>query len=142
MSALYERIRWNCWPRLDSLRGIARALFYGVVGNLALAALAGIFLLAAPDVVERFGWPLLSACGAIHVLLAWFTYRGSRIASLVAVAMLLGGIAYAAVAGDLVHPREDVEDAAIPFIGLLLLVNGVRGAFALHRMLDQTTATA
>ena len=142
MSALYERIRWNCWPRLDSTRGIARAAFYGIVGNLALAALAGIFLLAAPDVVARIGWLPLGACAAIHVLLAWFTFRGSRIASIAAVVMLLGEIAYAAIAGDLVHPREDVEDAAFPFIGLLLLVNGVRGTFARHRMLDQPTATA
>lgn len=142
MSGLIELIRWNIWPRQDSLKGIARAIFYGVVGNLVLAALAGIFLAAAPDVVERVGWPLLSACGAIHLLLAWFTCRGSRVASLAAVAMLLGEIAYAAIAGDLVHPRENVEEAAFPFIGLLLLANGVRGAFALRRLRDRTIATA
>lgn len=142
MSALYERIRWNCWPRLDSPRGIARALFYGIVGNLVLAALAGIFILAAPTVVTNVGWPLLAAGGVTHLVLAWFTYRGSRIATVLAVALLLGCIAYAAINGQLAHPRDDVKEAFFPFIGLLLLVNGVRGAFARHRMLDHTAATA
>lgn len=141
MSALYERIRWNCWPRLDSTRGIARALFYGIVGNLVLAALAGIIAFAAPDVVQKVGWPLLGAVGAMHLILAWFTFRGSRIATVLAVVLLLGCIAYAAVNGYLAHPRDDVKEAFFPFIGLLLLVNGVRGAFAAQRSKTETTVT-
>jgi hypothetical protein len=142
MNGLVERIRWNCWPGLDSPKGIARALFYGVVANLVLAALAGIFVIATPKVLEQVGWPLLATGGAIHLILAWFTYRGSRIATVLAVALLLGCIAYAAVTGQLVHPRDDVKEAFFPFIGLLLLVNGVRGAFALHRRSEATTTIA
>lgn len=117
---IWPNVSYKAVARKAVQEGVAACGFIAVV-DLGVAAYA----MTSHQTFRGYGAPVL-VDGIVFALIGFWLWRNSRIASVLAVSVML-----LEVADKLLHHAATFN--IVTLILLLAIVNSVRGAFALHR---------
>lgn len=120
----------NLWPDVrdaESARVAARQAFQVAAIVAALDAVFGVMALAGVKVGPFDAWILFD--GSLFAVVAWRTYRPSKVWSVIGLALMLAEMGYKVAA-------QPTTVGAISVFLLLGSINGVRGAFAYSRFVS------